>query len=704
VKVCVLLYKEVEVALGINSYYSKQRLVAAHQNIKVLRHPDHAKVGVFLWAHHEKIVAVDQTCAFLGGVDLCYGRWDDHEHRLTDLGSVSQTLSLFVPIYGKNTSSHPAANTSKPHTVMHLALATNTLVGALSTSQTTLNSKGDESLEPSSQEEETPPTTEVTGADNVKCDTPPTQRRSLIEKVRERTETAKQRGKKWVHWLAPTTENDETAVTDETDNNNTDSKDPVVSNKVVQNRDADERVIPEAEEVSSDTKKKSLSGMAKYWLGKDYTNFIVKDFTNLDAPYQDLVDRNTTPRMPWHDIGAVVTGTAARDVSRHFIQRWNAVKREKAKLNLSYPYLLPKSYDNMGPCRLICDTLLHHVKCQVLRSASSWSAGFLDVDTVEESIHEAYIDAIMKAKHYVYIENQFFISQATHNASVRNHIGETLCKRIVRAHKEGAVFRVYVVMPLLPGFEGEVGSPSGTALHAITQWNYASICRGTESILMKLKACGVEDPSEYISFHGLRTHSILNGELVTELIYVHSKLLIVDDCLVICGSANINDRSMLGRRDSEIAVIIEDVEFEPGVMAGAEYQCGKYAGSLRKHLFREHLGQLQTDIPQDQDTDVTDPVSRHFYRDVWQHIATRNTQIYEEVFRCIPTDSVTDFSSLRRFQEEMKMCCRDPLTAKEKLDDVQGYLVDMPLNFLSGENLMPTATSVQGIMPTVLWT
>jgi phospholipase D1/2 len=35
VKVCVLLYKEVEVALGINSYDSKQRLVAAHHNIKV---------------------------------------------------------------------------------------------------------------------------------------------------------------------------------------------------------------------------------------------------------------------------------------------------------------------------------------------------------------------------------------------------------------------------------------------------------------------------------------------------------------------------------------------------------------------------------------------------------------------------------------------------------------------------------------------
>jgi phospholipase D1/2 len=72
---------------------------------------------------------------------------------------------------------------------------------------------------------------------------------------------------------------------------------------------------------------------------------------------------------------------------------------------------------------------------QVLRSASSWSVGFLDAETYEESIHEAYIDAIMKAKHYVYIENQFFISLATHNLIVHNHICETLCNRIIRAHK-----------------------------------------------------------------------------------------------------------------------------------------------------------------------------------------------------------------------------------------------------------------------------
>lgn len=30
--------------------------------------------------------------------------------------------------------------------------------------------------------------------------------------------------------------------------------------------------------------------------------------------------------MPWHDIGCVVQGAAARDVARHFIMRWNAIK------------------------------------------------------------------------------------------------------------------------------------------------------------------------------------------------------------------------------------------------------------------------------------------------------------------------------------------------------------------------------------------
>lgn len=89
VKIFVMLYKEVELALGINSEYSKRTLVRLHPNIKVIRHPDHVSSAVYLWAHHEKIIVIDQSVAFVGGIDLAYGRWDDTEHRLTDVGSVT---------------------------------------------------------------------------------------------------------------------------------------------------------------------------------------------------------------------------------------------------------------------------------------------------------------------------------------------------------------------------------------------------------------------------------------------------------------------------------------------------------------------------------------------------------------------------------------------------------------------------------------
>ena len=40
--------------------------------------------------------------------------------------------------------------------------------------------------------------------------------------------------------------------------------------------------------------------------------------------------------------------------------------------------------------------------------------------------------------------------------------------------------------------------------------------------------------------------------------YVHTKLLIADDRVVIMGSSNLNDRSMCGDRDMEIACRVED--------------------------------------------------------------------------------------------------------------------------------------------------
>lgn len=172
-----MIYKEVELALGINSFYSKQRLVACSDNIKVLRHPDHARTNVFLWAHHEKIVIVDQSIAFLGGIDLCYGRWDTSEHRLTDLGKAkiafriipghakfwlvfvfyrrnfekfkrifsfsdsTQMSTIYIPFSGKvisTSSSRKVKSSTERHVLFQLAIATNTIAMATTKSMPVL--------------------------------------------------------------------------------------------------------------------------------------------------------------------------------------------------------------------------------------------------------------------------------------------------------------------------------------------------------------------------------------------------------------------------------------------------------------------------------------------------------------------------------------------------------------------------------------
>ncbi|CAF4615796.1 unnamed protein product, partial [Rotaria sp. Silwood2] len=91
IRVYVLLFKDPPL-VGLNSRYARLKLMAkspTKKNIKVIRHPNHIVIpgteSSFLFSHHEKAVVIDQRIAFIGGIDLCWGRWDTDEHRLVDL-------------------------------------------------------------------------------------------------------------------------------------------------------------------------------------------------------------------------------------------------------------------------------------------------------------------------------------------------------------------------------------------------------------------------------------------------------------------------------------------------------------------------------------------------------------------------------------------------------------------------------------------
>ncbi|GJJ14448.1 hypothetical protein Clacol_008712 [Clathrus columnatus] len=97
VKIYIVVYKEVTQTMNMSSHHTKAYLESLHENIAVMRHPDHigSKDDVEFWSHHEKVVIVDNHRASIGGLDLCFGRWDTHNHPLADLHPTDFARTLF---------------------------------------------------------------------------------------------------------------------------------------------------------------------------------------------------------------------------------------------------------------------------------------------------------------------------------------------------------------------------------------------------------------------------------------------------------------------------------------------------------------------------------------------------------------------------------------------------------------------------------
>ncbi|KAG9009262.1 Phospholipase D1 [Tulasnella sp. JGI-2019a] len=436
VKIFVILYKEVSNrTTPTDSNYTKRRLMALHPNILVQRSPSHFSTGTYYWAHHEKMCVIDETIAFMGGVDLCFGRWDTSQHILTDEG-------------------------------------------------------------------------ESNGKD----------------------------------------------------------------------------------------------GSAQIWHGKDYSNARVSDFHDLDKPDEDMYDRSKVPRMPWHDIGVQIVGQPARDLCRHFIQRWNYLLRTKTHTRVM-PFLLPAP--DFKIAELEDQALTGSCEVQICRSAGPWSLG--TTTRIEHSIQNAYLKAIELSEHFVYIENQFFVtSTVVNDVPVENNIGDALVHRAIRAHRTGTKWRAVIVIPLLPGFTFPIDHNDASAIRLIVELQNRSICRGPHSIFSRLRKEGI-DPNDYITFFSLRGWGKLeSGTLTTEMVYIHAKIMIVDDRLAIIGSANINERSMRGDRDSELACVIRDTDMIDGRMGGQPFKVGRFAHSMRVRLMREHVG-VDTDAMYEEDLLASKP-------------------------------------------------------------------------------------------------
>jgi len=170
--------------------------------------------------------------------------------------------------------------------------------------------------------------------------------------------------------------------------------------------------------------------------------------------------------------------------------------------------------------------------------------------------------------------------------------------------------------------------------------------------------------------------------------------MIIDDEYVLIGSANINDRSLLGWRDSEIAVTIKDENKVESRMDGKAFPASVYAQSLRIRLLKEHLG--FDDLKGEEFPEILlDPLSDnlwHFMRET----AKSNSSYYREIFNCYPDDKFQKFSDI---QESIKS--DSEIIEKYKLykHKIVGFIVEFPLNFLKLEELNTSFFSKENFVP-----
>ncbi len=331
----------------------------------------------------------------------------------------------------------------------------------------------------------------------------------------------------------------------------------------------------------------------------------------------EFKDNASLPREPWHDIYMSAQGPCAWDFLREFVGRWTRTPSfggNTGDLSSKDVEVVWKKY-----CQLRDDrkTFVQPYEgkrdgiwgLQVYRSLSSahwappdrkpkddaekkafatvtWKKG---VPSAEDSIQLAYQQGISQAEKFIYIENQYLIGSGpkwqSPNGEFPNDIPKRIVDKVLERKDANKPFHVYIVMPMFP----EGGPVDGPTLEIRkNEWLTAEYM--VQEVAKKLR----DKWQDYLSFYflanwapqtpvskGNREQRVRGNDRY--MVYVHSKFMIVDDRYFILGSANLNERSLNGGHDSEIACGVWPGHGQDGAALA------KIRG-FRKNLWNAHFG------------------------------------------------------------------------------------------------------------------
>lgn len=230
---------------------------------------------------------------------------------------------------------------------------------------------------------------------------------------------------------------------------------------------------------------------------------------------------------PWHDATTALSGPVAKSLGDLCRTRW--------QLAGGAPIEPPPTIEATWPERLWVD--FHDRDVAISRSQPQCGKQHKVLE-----IEHLYLDLIARAKRHLYIESQYFASRK---------IAEAIANRLIE--KDGP--EIVIINPAKA--QGQI-----------------------EPLAMdSARARLMETLEDGDKFDRLRMyHPVTKGG---HGIYVHAKILIVDDRVIRVGSSNFNNRSL--RLDTECDVTID------ADLPGEATARGRI-GAIRDELLAEHLG------------------------------------------------------------------------------------------------------------------
>lgn len=257
---------------------------------------------------------------------------------------------------------------------------------------------------------------------------------------------------------------------------------------------------------------------------------------------------------PWHDAMVALRGPVVGDVETVFRERWD----DPQPLTRSPTHRVAnrlRGEDRKGsplPPQVADPEPVGTHAVQLLRTYPRRAGGYPFAPQGERSVARGYTKALSRARHLVYLEDQYLWS---------SEVAETFATVL----REQPDLRVIAVVPHHPDQDGRFAMPPNLV--------------GRSRALALMRAAG----GDRVAVYGIEN-------LAGTPVYVHAKVCVIDDVWATIGSDNVNRRSWT--HDSELSAAVLDEQRDsrsPNDPGGLGDGARRYARDLRLQLMHEHL-------------------------------------------------------------------------------------------------------------------